>query len=259
MATKKFCAYLRVSTRKQGASGLGLEAQEATCREYIKSQGVDKFERKFVDVESGTHRNRQGLWEAIDYCQQHDACLVVAKLDRLARDVEFTFKIMNTGIDIHFCDMPIVNTVVLGVFASVAQYERELISQRTKAALERKKKRGERIGREKGCDNTIAVQISREKRRERAKNDKTNKTIWEICRKYIPEGKDTPTYDGFVKAYETLDRLGVKTPTGLELSPERVRQCFYNLKRIMLDDVWKKAAGDTLINKGKKGGDVWAY
>ena len=101
---------------------------------------------EFKDVESGTHRDRKGLAEAIAYCKKNGCALVIAKLDRLARDVEFCFKVVNTGVEIHFCDMPQINTLLLGVFASVAQYERELTSDRTKKALAAKKERGEVTG-----------------------------------------------------------------------------------------------------------------
>ena len=141
----KYCTYLRVSTQRQGAQGLGIEAQRKMCSDFIeRNHGVS--EQEFMDVESGTHRDRQGLWKAIDYCKTNNVGLVIAKLDRLARDVEFTFKVMNTGIDIHFTDMPVVNSMILGVFASVAQYEREMCSSRTKAALGELKKKGCKLG-----------------------------------------------------------------------------------------------------------------
>lgn len=141
----RYAIYIRVSTQRQGASGLGLEAQRKTCEDFVNANG-GVIDKEFCDVESGTHRDRKGLWAAIEYCKTSGASLVIAKLDRLARDVEFTFKVINTGVDIHFCDMPSVNTMVLGVFAAVAQYERELISARTKAAIKAKKARGGKIG-----------------------------------------------------------------------------------------------------------------
>lgn len=142
---KKFVVYIRVSTKKQGASGLGLEAQQKICGEFIKSHDGEKV-AEYKDVESGTHRDRKCLADAVAYCKKNNCALVIAKLDRLARDVEFCFKIVNTGIEIHFCDMPQVNTLLLGVFASVAQYERELTSDRTRKALAAKKERGEVTG-----------------------------------------------------------------------------------------------------------------
>ena len=145
MGMKKFVVYIRVSTKKQGASGLGLEAQQKICGEFIKNHDGEKV-AEYKDVESGTHRDRKGLADAVAYCKKNNCALVIAKLDRLARDVEFCFKIVNTGIEIHFCDMPQVNTLLLGVFASVAQYERELTSDRTRKALAAKKERGEVTG-----------------------------------------------------------------------------------------------------------------
>lgn len=142
---KKFVVYIRVSTKKQGASGLGLEAQQKICGEFIKNYDGEKV-AEYKDVESGTHRDRKGLADAVAYCKKNNCALVIAKLDRLARDVEFCFKIVNTGIEIHFADMPQVNTLLLGVFASVAQYERELTSDRTRKALAAKKERGEVTG-----------------------------------------------------------------------------------------------------------------
>lgn len=142
---KKYAIYIRVSTLKQGASGLGLESQKRICQDFIKMNKGEEV-AEFKDIESGTHRDRKGLLDAIEYCKRNSCALVIAKLDRLARDVEFCFKVVNTGIEIHFCDMPQINTLLLGVFASVAQYERELTSDRTKKALAAKKERGEVTG-----------------------------------------------------------------------------------------------------------------
>lgn len=142
---KKFAVYIRVSTQRQGTSGLGLESQRKICEDFITAKGGEKV-AEFKDVESGTHRDRKGLSEAIAYCKKNNCGLVIAKLDRLARDVEFCFKVINTGIEIHFVDMPQINTLLLGVFASVAQYERELTSDRTKKALDAKRNRGESTG-----------------------------------------------------------------------------------------------------------------
>lgn len=141
----KYVTYLRVSTTKQGASGLGIEAQRKMCLDFIKRNNGESV-AEYIDVESGTHRDRKGLWQAIDFCKRNGTPLVIAKLDRLARDVEFTFRVINSGIEIHFTDMPVINTMILGVFAAVAQYERELCSTRTKAALEQKKLQGAKLG-----------------------------------------------------------------------------------------------------------------
>lgn len=142
---KQFATYLRVSTQHQGAQGLGINAQREMCDRFAQNNNGE-IVQEFMDVESGTHRNRKGLWQAIEYCKSAGCGLIIAKLDRLARDVEFTFKIINTGIEIHFTDMPVVNSMILGVFAAVAQYEREMCSKRTKDALAVKKAQGAKLG-----------------------------------------------------------------------------------------------------------------
>lgn len=166
---KQYISYLRVSTQKQGAEGLGISAQRSMCEQFARSNGGE-IVKEFIDVESGKSRTRAELWQAIEYAKANNVPLVIAKLDRLARDVEFTFKVLNLGVEIHFCDMPVVNTMILGVFASVAQYERELISTRTKAALQAKVDRGgwvsksgrwcTSLGREKGADMSSAYEAS---------------------------------------------------------------------------------------------------
>ena len=161
---KQYAIYLRVSTKKQGANGLGIEAQRKLCMDFI-SQNKGEFTKEFMDVESGTHRDRKGLWQAIEYCKANGCSLVIAKLDRLARDVEFCFKVMNTGLDIHFTDMPILNCMVLGVFASVAQYEREMCSKRTKDALQAKKAKGAKLG---GSNEKFRIAMTAKKLSERS-------------------------------------------------------------------------------------------
>ncbi|MDE6150498.1 MAG: recombinase family protein, partial [Prevotella sp.] len=156
---KKYCIYIRVSTQKQGRSGLGLEAQMKICTDYIKSVGGE-VSGIYKDIDHGTVRNRQGLADAVNLCKSTGDTLVIAKLDRFARDVEFTFMAVNNAKDkkgnpifgIHFCDMPVINTMTLGVNATMAQYERELISERTKAALAANKAQGYNLGRPKGVD-----------------------------------------------------------------------------------------------------------
>jgi len=170
---ENYVVYIRVSTAKQGASGLGLEAQRKICEDFIKSNNGEKV-AEYKDVESGTHRDRKGLLSAIDYCVRNNCALVIAKLDRLARDVEFCFKVVNTGIKIHFCDMPQINTLLLGVFASVAQYERELTSERTRKALAAKKERGEATG--GACDAWKKSFQSKSKEELKKENMKRGKT-----------------------------------------------------------------------------------
>lgn len=177
---RQYISYLRVSTQKQGAEGLGISAQRSMCEQFVRSKGGE-IVKEFLDVESGKSRTRAELWQAIEFAKANNVPLVIAKLDRLARDVEFTFKVMNTGIEIHFTDMPVVNTMILGVFASVAQYERELISARTKAAFAAKAARGETWVR--NTDTSVAVAASA-----KARTDARLEWIFEsVVGKYVQQ------------------------------------------------------------------------
>ena len=140
-----YVAYYRVSTAKQGKSGLGLAAQ----REKIEAFAIDKGTviADFTEIESGRRDQRCVLWEAIEYAKIHEAKLVIARLDRFSRNVSFISKIMDEGIELTIAEMPDATTFQLHIFAALAQEERRLISERTKAALAQAKKRGAILGR----------------------------------------------------------------------------------------------------------------
>lgn len=149
---QNFVAYYRVSTRKQS---FGLEAQQTTARQYAESRGA-QIVAEFSERESGKHENlnnRRELFAALDMCRRTGAVLLIAKLDRLARDVEFTFHLKNTNAQVVACDLPDFNTLTVGIFATMAQHERELCSQRTKAALAERKKSGVRLGSANGVSH----------------------------------------------------------------------------------------------------------
>jgi DNA invertase Pin-like site-specific DNA recombinase len=140
----KAVAYYRVSTQKQGQSGLGLEAQKAAVHSY--ATGRYELIAEFTEVESGKKTNRQQLAEAMGVCRATGATLLIAKLDRLARNVAFTSAIMESGIKFTAVDMPDANNLTIHVIAAIAQHERELISKRTKDALTAAKVRGQELG-----------------------------------------------------------------------------------------------------------------
>ena len=238
----KSCIYLRVSTQKQGFNGLGIQAQRDICLNYIKNSGHE-FISEFSDVESGKNRNRPGLMQAIDFCKKNDCELVFARLDRLARDVEFTFKDINTGIKVYFCDMPQLNTLILGVMAAVAQYERELISQRTKAALKAKREKGgtsDLWGSKNGNRNRSeaikkASGISATNRREKAQNKPENKAFWEFITDWQAiHGRITASTDWQIIADE-LNKRCKKTSTGLPFTKNRARAMYASLQNIYND------------------------
>jgi DNA invertase Pin-like site-specific DNA recombinase len=141
----KFVSYHRVSTAKQGRSGLGLEAQQAAVKQYLAGRGGVEL-AAYVEVESGKLDARPQLEAALLHCRQTRATLLISKLDRLSRSVEFLFKLRNGGLAFQALDIPDCNSMTLCVFAGMAQHERELISQRTKAALMARKARGLPLG-----------------------------------------------------------------------------------------------------------------
>jgi DNA invertase Pin-like site-specific DNA recombinase len=202
---QRFITYLRVSTQKQGAEGLGISAQRSMCEQFVSSKGGEVV-KEFLDVESGKSRTRAELWQAIEYAKANNVPLVIAKLDRLARDVEFTFKVMNTGIEIHFTDMPVVNTMILGVFASVAQYERELISARTKAALRAKVERGETWVR--NTDTTAARAVSCKMRTDARLDWLTTSPVCKYIRAKYEQGMSFPDMvEDLAKMYEIAPEI----------------------------------------------------
>jgi DNA invertase Pin-like site-specific DNA recombinase len=139
-----FIAYYRVSTDRQGASGLGLDAQRAAVASHIAAAVLLT---EYTEIESGKkHTNRPQLLAALQECRRKKATLVIAKLDRLGRNVAFISALMESGADFVCCDNPHANRLMLHMLAAFAEHEREQISQRTKAALAAAKARGVKLG-----------------------------------------------------------------------------------------------------------------
>lgn len=145
MAEGSFVAYYRVSTERQGRSGLGLDAQRKAVADYLNG-GSWTVAAEFTEVESGSRDDRPELAKAIKACRLYGAKLVIAKLDRLSRDVHFLTGLEKAGIRFVAADMPEANEMVVHMMAVVAQAERKMISARTKAALAAAKARGQKLG-----------------------------------------------------------------------------------------------------------------
>jgi DNA invertase Pin-like site-specific DNA recombinase len=145
MAMGKFVAYYRVSTAKQGASGLGLEAQQETVRSYLNG-GRWNMVAEVTEIESGKRNDRPALADALSLCRFHAATLIIAKLDRLARNLNFISNLMESGVEFMAVDFPQANRLTIHILAAVAEHEAAMISARTKAALAAAKARGTRLG-----------------------------------------------------------------------------------------------------------------
>lgn len=141
----RFIAYYRVSTDRQGKSGLGLDAQKKAVDDYLNG-GPWQLVGEFTEIESGKRSDRPELEKALDVCRRQKAKLVIAKLDRLSRNLAFIATLMESSVEFVAVDNPHASKLTVHILAAVAQHEREMISERTKAALQAAKARGKRLG-----------------------------------------------------------------------------------------------------------------
>ena len=224
---EKFVAYLRVSTHKQGYSGLGIEAQ----REIIQNYRCDRkpiFE--YIEVESGrkTDKGRPKLKEALSQCRTYGAKLIVAKLDRLARNVSFLSTLLDSDVEIVFCDFPQANKMVLNILASISQYEAELVSIRTKQALAAKKARGCKLGNPEHLmdKHETAIANSNKTNRKKAEDNLNNKRAVAMLKILVEKGLTLS------EMTETLNREGFVTSKGHAFRPSQVYVLInrYNLR-----------------------------
>mgnify|MGYP005961629295 CR=1 FL=1 len=192
----KYIAYYRVSTKRQN---LGLDAQRNTVNSYLANIGGELV-NSYSEKESGKCNNRVELSKAIAECKKVGATLIIAKLDRLSRNVSFIFALRDANINFVCCDIPECNTLTLGIFATIAQNERELISARTKAALNVKKANGVKLG----CPNaTITPEMrvrSAEAIKAKAANNSNNKRAKVIINNLRAQGKTLTAIADYLNA-----------------------------------------------------------
>ena len=212
MSQGSIVTYLRVSTARQGKSGLGLEAQQKAVADYL-STGQWNLLEDFVEVESGKNSKRPKLLEAIELCKASGAKLLVAKLDRLARDAHFLLSLKKAGIDFVCADMPEANRLTIGIMAMVAEEERKAISKRTKEALAAAKARGVQLGAYRdgvyvgGKGNADTARNASEARTVRFHANAVDKLP--LLKRYDPDGSMS------LRAIaDIFNRYGVKTVSG---------------------------------------------
>ncbi len=143
--TQRYIAYFRVSTQKQGQSGLGLDAQKQAVSEFLSQFGGEVI-AEFVEVESGKRADRPEFTKAADYAELANATVLVAKLDRLSRDLHFITSLQKQGIKFKLCDLPEIDQLTIHILAAMAEHEARMISMRTKQALQVAKARGVILG-----------------------------------------------------------------------------------------------------------------
>jgi DNA invertase Pin-like site-specific DNA recombinase len=143
---KQYVGYFRVSSQKQGRSGLGLESQKTMVNNFLKSNGGEMI-NSFTEVETGTSkRQRVEIFKAIEFAKQNNAVLCISKIDRLARDVHFVSSLMKAGVEFVCCDMPSATNLTVYILCAIAEDEAKVISSRTRLALDEKRKQGFTLG-----------------------------------------------------------------------------------------------------------------
>ena len=212
---ENYIAYVRTSTGRQV---LGLEEQQIRINQFIKSAG-DNLIEIVIEQESGKNNNRVKLDYATNLCIKHGYTLLFTKLDRLSREVEFLFTLRNKGVKLRCIELPELNTLTLGIFGSVAQWERELISNRTKNGLAALKARGVKLGspanltvdaRKKGVESIIKKRVENEN--------------WKVAKMFIEHFQMKNGYINYTKISNELNIIGYKTRNGKLFNPSTVRR-----------------------------------
>lgn len=227
---KKFVSWRRVSTQRQGISGLGLCAQAEIIDHFVKAENGELI-AEFHEVYTGKELSGcTELRKAMEYCKEQGATLIIAKSDRFRNTIEALQIYDEMQGNIYFCDLPKTDKFTLTLFFALAEREALLVSIRTKAALAAKKAQGYQLGSSKGVDLSKANEASAKARRDKARNNPNNKIIWGVVGMVgIPTAEDTQ------RMSLQLNQMGVKTAAGLEFTPERVRTAYHNMKKYMLN------------------------
>ena len=218
----RYVAYYRVSTRRQGESGLGLEAQRAAVLSFAGGCGSTILS-EHTEIESGAVSDRPKLMEAMAVCRRNGATLLIAKLDRLSRDAHFLLGLEKAGIEFVAADMPNANRLTVGIMAIIADEERRMISARTKAALAAAKARGVVLGGRRGdrmidhAAGTAALV---------AKADAVAADVGPMAGALRAQGKTL----GQIAA--VFASRGIRTPRGGEWTPTAVRNVLARIDRV---------------------------
>ncbi len=231
---KRYCIYYRVPVEIYGKNVIESEldmSQRSLCEQYVCDNNGE-IVATFTDPDN-EHKNRDNLLKAVDYCKYNDCELVIAKLERLSRNVTFTKKLVKSGIQFHFCDMPIVNSQIFKVIDNIAQYERNLLSVKTSEGLQTK------ISREgqwkRGSVTDATWKASAKSRRDRAINNENNIKVWmflSLWQEYNLKLTANTSKEVFENLCLGLNQLGYTTSTGLQFNSLRLRAMWAKLKNL---------------------------
>ena len=211
---EQFIAYYRVSTSRQGASGLGLEAQKSAVLSFLNNRPLIAA---YTDIETGKNDNRPQLLKAIAQAQQTNSTLLIAKLDRLSRNLTFVSTLMDTKVKFICCDMPDANELTIHIFGALAQWERKRISDRTRSALQALKARGKRLGTPENF-TAEARQQGPAKLKQIAAGNANNQKAKKVINLLSRNGKSLR------EIAAELNEAGFKTARGNSFSAEQVRR-----------------------------------
>lgn len=219
----KYIAYTRVSTSNQD---YGLDAQQKTIDSWIEARNAELLLPIYKEMMSGKNDDRPVLMEAIKQCKKYNATLLIAKLDRLSRNVSFLFALKDSGVAIACCDLPGLNTLTLGIFATMAQHERELISKRTKEGLAAARAKGKTIGRPKGYQPNYNIEERNKKISDTKslKNLDVNKRLYKIATFLREQGAST------YKIAKQMNEMGLTSPTGKKIQATTIQRLLKNDK-----------------------------
>lgn len=219
---EKFIGYVRTSTTLQN---LGLKEQERQLRDFVKRGGGELVDM-VVEQDSGKKNDRVGLLNCLELCNKNGYTLLFTKLDRLSREVEFLFKIRDKGVKLKCLELPELNTLTLGIFGTMGQYERELISERTKRSLNELKQKGVKLGKPENL-TMDSIKKGQVVRKENSLNDENWLRSVDVIENYISKNKKVHLSEISI----LLNKKGYKTRTGKEFQPVTVKRVIekYNL------------------------------
>ena len=202
---------------KQQLSGLGVEAQREIIHNHVKNKQILA---EYIETESGKKSNRPQLLTALAMCRKTNSILIVAKLDRLSRNVAFTSKLLESDVEIVFCDFPQANRLILHIISSIAEYEAGLISQRTKQSLQAKKARGIKLGKSDNLMNKFEQAIYNSSRTNKAKaeNNPNNMRAIALLRSLSMQGKSLS------EMTDLLNEQGFVTSKGCQFQITQVKR-----------------------------------
>ncbi|GAB6010415.1 recombinase family protein [Dysgonomonas reticulitermitis] len=213
---KTYISYLRQSSIKQQISGLGIEAQREIIKNHVKDGS--KILKEYTETETGKNNHRPILTEALEQCRQSGSILICAKLDRLSRNVAFTSRLLESDVEIVFCDFPKANRLILHIISSIAEYEAKLISERTKQSLKAKRDKGIKLGKPENLLNnhSRAIANSIKTNKSKALNNENNKRALILI---VMLRRENKTY---LQISHTLNKQGFKTSRGYRFTTSQV-------------------------------------